>query len=672
MTFVRSKYEDILVPRRLELSNLFWASRTLHIKYPITIKPRPTPESHKNAVLASTKITQLINELCQKRNAKKEVIIKELRQILDEIGYKKNLKIIRWLGFALTKICMKVCSGIYVNYHGIDELKKKMGFCPVIYVPSHRSYADFILFSYVCFTYDLEIPAIAAAMDFHGMMGMGEMLRNTGAFYINRSANNDPVYWSVFKEYINQLVTKGDEPIEFFIEGTRSRSNKSLTPKYGLILMILKALFLGHVSDILFVPVSINYDRILEESLFGFELLGIPKPKESTSGFLKSLRIIKEKFGNMYVHFDTPISARDFFGSHLNHAGHRFGPDHSYELTNEEKALVPPLAFEIVRKQQTNNVLNSFNLFALLLNNNLTQGKSRQRKEQLIMETETVKHVLLAWGAKIFDEDIQKALEECLVVHANLICENNGEIVLVQNQTTVGPLNASKLKAHALSEQTISYSVPFIMLQLYVNPILHYLIDAALILIILKSFGDMSKDALYKHFIVLRSMFSVEFVTSEQLYQENFEKAFIKLSEQRLITTGECGIIGNNLLEEVLINSIQPFILTYFVVIDLLLKSPSNLTEKALQSSVQKIFEDAILERKIFIHPYCMSLDTLSNCIYSFASKNLLQKKRQEGQNIYQVNYEKLSKLKEDLEIYIPSFHVIKSFDMFLHLKSKI
>ncbi|KAF7267557.1 hypothetical protein GWI33_019226 [Rhynchophorus ferrugineus] len=635
MTFVRSKYEDILVPRRLELSNLFWASRTLHIKYPITIKPRPTPESHKNAVLASTKITQLINELCQKRNAKKEVIIKELRQILDEIGYKKNLKIIRWLGFALTKICMKVCSGIYVNYHGIDELKKKMGFCPVIYVPSHRSYADFILFSYVCFTYDLEIPAIAAAMDFHGMMGMGEMLRNTGAFYINRSANNDPVYWSVFKEYINQLVTKGDEPIEFFIEGTRSRSNKSLTPKYGLILMILKALFLGHVSDILFVPVSINYDRILEESLFGFELLGIPKPKESTSGFLKSLRIIKEKFGNMYVHFDTPISARDFFGSHLNHAGHRFGPDHSYELTNEEKALVPPLAFEIVRKQQTNN------------------GKSRQRKEQLIMETETVKHVLLAWGAKIFDEDIQKALEE------------------FQNQTTVGPLNASKLKAHALSEQTISYSVPFIMLQLYVNPILHYLIDAALILIILKSFGDMSKDALYKHFIVLRSMFSVEFVTSEQLYQENFEKAFIKLSEQRLITTGECGIIGNNLLEEVLINSIQPFILTYFVVIDLLLKSPSNLTEKALQSSVQKIFEDAILERKIFIHPYCMSLDTLSNCIYSFASKNLLQKKRQ-GQNIYQVNYEKLSKLKEDLEIYIPSFHVIKSFDMFLHLKSKI
>lgn len=63
MTLVHNKYEDILVRRRLELSNLFWASRTLNLKYPVTIKPRPTPESHKNAVLSSTKIIQLINEV---------------------------------------------------------------------------------------------------------------------------------------------------------------------------------------------------------------------------------------------------------------------------------------------------------------------------------------------------------------------------------------------------------------------------------------------------------------------------------------------------------------------------------------------------------------------------------------------------------------------------------
>lgn len=112
---------------------------------------------------------------------------------------------------------------------------------------------------------------------------MGTMLRDTGAFFMRRTYNNDSLYWTTFKQYVYQLVTKGDLPIEFFIEGTRSRSNKSLMPKYGLILMILKAFFLSQVPDILFVPINISYERILEEKLFAFELLGVPKPKESTS-----------------------------------------------------------------------------------------------------------------------------------------------------------------------------------------------------------------------------------------------------------------------------------------------------------------------------------------------------------------------------------------------------
>lgn len=65
------------------------------------------------------------------------------------------------------------------------------------------------------------------------MWGMGKILRDTGAFYMRRSYNDDSLYWTTFKQYVYQLVSKGDLPIEFFIEGTRSRSGKSLTPKYG-------------------------------------------------------------------------------------------------------------------------------------------------------------------------------------------------------------------------------------------------------------------------------------------------------------------------------------------------------------------------------------------------------------------------------------------------------
>lgn len=109
-----------------------------------------------------------------------------------------------------------------------------MGNCPVIYAPSHRSYADFILMSYLLFTFDMEIPSIAAGMDFHGMIGMGTVLRNTGAFFMRRSYNDDQVYWSTFKTYVHNLITCGELPVEFFIEGTRSRSCKSLMPKFGM------------------------------------------------------------------------------------------------------------------------------------------------------------------------------------------------------------------------------------------------------------------------------------------------------------------------------------------------------------------------------------------------------------------------------------------------------
>lgn len=67
------------------------------------------------------------------------------------------------------------------------------------------------------------------------MVGIGEMLRNLGAFFMRRSYNNDKLYWTTFKEYVNQLVQNGNLPIEFFIEGTRSRSNKSIAPKYGKV-----------------------------------------------------------------------------------------------------------------------------------------------------------------------------------------------------------------------------------------------------------------------------------------------------------------------------------------------------------------------------------------------------------------------------------------------------
>lgn len=143
---------------------------------------------------------------------------------------------------------------IYYYINIFFQLKSTMGLNPVVFVPSHRSYADFVLMTYICFCYDIEFPAVAAGMgnqtcfyyvkwinrnihwffaDFHSMVAFGRIMRDTCAFYIRRTFATDKVYSAAFKQYVRTLVTKYHAPISFFIEGTRSRSGKSMAPKFG-------------------------------------------------------------------------------------------------------------------------------------------------------------------------------------------------------------------------------------------------------------------------------------------------------------------------------------------------------------------------------------------------------------------------------------------------------
>lgn len=50
----------------------------------------------------------------------------------------------------------------------------------------------------------------------------------------------------------------------------------------GILKCLVNVLLNNEVRDITIIPISINYDRLLEDKLFSYELLGIPKPKEST------------------------------------------------------------------------------------------------------------------------------------------------------------------------------------------------------------------------------------------------------------------------------------------------------------------------------------------------------------------------------------------------------
>jgi len=69
--------------------------------------------------------------------------------------------------------------------------------------------------------------------------------------------------------------------LEFFIEGTRSRNGKMLRPKSGLLNTITDLYFQKSMHDIYFVPIHINYEKVLEIDSYISELLGDSKTKET-------------------------------------------------------------------------------------------------------------------------------------------------------------------------------------------------------------------------------------------------------------------------------------------------------------------------------------------------------------------------------------------------------
>ena len=196
---------------------------------------------------------------------------------------------------------------------------------------------------------------------------------------------------------------------------------------------------------------------------------------------------MKEKYGAIYFDMAQPISAKQFFRAKFNKSGHNLQPIHQQEITEEEKKLIPELAHEIVLQQQKHCVITTFNLIAIVLHHNLFNEKSLMGVDDLCTEVLWLKKILEAVGAFVQTDDVRNSVFEALEVHKNIVrVDESGKVTLVWNQIVLDKANIGKLKAHNLSETTLTTCVPFIMLQLYINPVLHYLVDCAILVAILK------------------------------------------------------------------------------------------------------------------------------------------------------------------------------------------
>ena len=153
------------------------------------------------------------------------------------------------------------------------------------------------------FAYKIKVPHIAAAEDFLKMALVPTILRASGAFFLKRKSLEDSLlYKTIFYEYVHRILL--DECyLEFFIEGTRSRTGKTLNPKFGLLSIVADAVYDGKLVDATILPITINYEKVLEADTYPYELLGEEKVKESLLRVIKAARILSTNFGRIQIEF---------------------------------------------------------------------------------------------------------------------------------------------------------------------------------------------------------------------------------------------------------------------------------------------------------------------------------------------------------------------------------
>ncbi len=102
---------------------------------------------------------------------------------------------------------------------------------------------------------------------------IGPVLRNAGAFFIRRSFKGNELYSTVMFEYLASQISTG-MPIEYFIEGGRSRTGRLLQPKPGMLAMTIRAFLKYQQRPIAFIPVYIGYEKMIESKSYLAELKG--------------------------------------------------------------------------------------------------------------------------------------------------------------------------------------------------------------------------------------------------------------------------------------------------------------------------------------------------------------------------------------------------------------
>ncbi len=158
----------------------------------------------------------------------------------------------RWLSTLLYRVRL--------GYLNEESLSKVAPDSAVVFVINHRSNMDYVLVTYLAAASSALSYAVG---EWARIWGLRRLIASMGAYFIRRNSR-DPLYRKVLSRYVH-MATRSGVTQAVFPEGGLSRDGRIRVPKFGLLSYMVSGFDPDGARDVVFIPVALNYDRILED-----------------------------------------------------------------------------------------------------------------------------------------------------------------------------------------------------------------------------------------------------------------------------------------------------------------------------------------------------------------------------------------------------------------------
>ena len=259
-----------------------------------------------------------VDQYAREHNVLREVAAEKVKRYAREIVPSFSAYAYFSVGTRLARILSESLYRVRIGYRNDEAFARIAPGSSIVAVINHRSNMDYVLVTYVAATASALSYAVG---EWAQILGLRELIRSMGAYFIRRDSR-DALYRKVLARYVHMATAAGVVQA-VFPEGGLSRDGRLRPPKLGLLSYMVSGFDPQGPRDVMFVPVGLNYDRVLEDRILTAAVDPEPGTRPFRVGALTFAKYLIEhlwmvasghwhRFGYTCVSFGEPMSLRAY------------------------------------------------------------------------------------------------------------------------------------------------------------------------------------------------------------------------------------------------------------------------------------------------------------------------------------------------------------------------